>query len=431
MHAASNCSTIDSFIGVAWVSDDDRRGDDVLAGLEDAADVGQRLGRSQVARRRVTDGVRVEGEKVVDVVGGGDADRIEPGQRAGVDADLLRAVHPHADELEIGTLDRRSERPSTGIAGAPLDHAVRHEASRRIRPASVPVWWRRILTRRQVVVSPLPNSGVADDAFVGDRVGRPLGADDEDGPAGDQRRIARVALDKGSQAGQPCCTRLARLHADRREVAHGLLGRGIGHRDENVDPAGYGRPGHLGRSAAVEARHDRLVRAGQGDEVTGLGGAQSACCTMRFDGHDDRSRLQRVGVADHRRGQGSDTHLDDDHIGPTVEPGERDLFVHLAEDRGVALDHPTRHVGIARPGGVRDHDGGVGSERRRFDDRVVVRAVDDGDLGPLAGDRVDARGDRAGRYEDRRVEPEQPRHAGDGSSVVAIGRGGQAQPAQW
>ena len=55
-------------------------------------------------------------------------------------------------------------------------------------------------------------------------------------------------------------------------------------------------------------------------------------------------------------------------------------------------------------------------------DRVVVAAAHDLDLGALAGDRLDPRGDGVLGHEDPRAEAQQPSHPRDGAAVVAVGR---------
>ena len=73
-----------------------------------------------LARRRVADAVGLEREQRVGVVGRGDAHRVDPRQRARVDAVLLLAVHPHADELEVGPAGDR--RGSPAVPTPPVDH---------------------------------------------------------------------------------------------------------------------------------------------------------------------------------------------------------------------------------------------------------------------------------------------------------------------
>ena len=74
----------------------------------------------RLARRRVADAVGREREQRVGVGGRGDAERVDARQRAGVDAVLLRAVHPHADQLEVGAPGDR--RGSPACPTPPVDH---------------------------------------------------------------------------------------------------------------------------------------------------------------------------------------------------------------------------------------------------------------------------------------------------------------------
>ena len=70
--------------------------------------------------RHVDDAVGVEGEQRVDVVGGGEADRISSRQGAGIDPDLVRAVGEHADELEPGVVEDRPQGRGADDPGGPL-----------------------------------------------------------------------------------------------------------------------------------------------------------------------------------------------------------------------------------------------------------------------------------------------------------------------
>jgi hypothetical protein len=53
----------------------------------------------------VEDAVGPEGEDLVEVMGGGHPDRVEPAQLAGVDAHLVLAVDPQPDQLQPGVAD--------------------------------------------------------------------------------------------------------------------------------------------------------------------------------------------------------------------------------------------------------------------------------------------------------------------------------------
>ena len=49
------------------------------------------------------------------------AGRGQPGQLAGVAADLVRVVDVDADQLEVGVLEHAAERAGADVAGGPLD----------------------------------------------------------------------------------------------------------------------------------------------------------------------------------------------------------------------------------------------------------------------------------------------------------------------
>ena len=99
-----------------------RRGDDVLAGAQDATEVGQRLFRSRAGWSRVHDTVRVAVQNGRLVAAGAHADRRDPGQRADVLVVLARRMHPSAHQLEIRPVDDRADRE-------PPDAPVAHTAT--------------------------------------------------------------------------------------------------------------------------------------------------------------------------------------------------------------------------------------------------------------------------------------------------------------
>src|SRR5439155_23573981 len=86
---------------------------DVLAGTRDTGEVLESLGPSEVTGRRVADAVRVDGEDLLDVVGGDDARRLfESTQLRCVETALLLRVHPQPRELEVGVVDD----PAQGVS---------------------------------------------------------------------------------------------------------------------------------------------------------------------------------------------------------------------------------------------------------------------------------------------------------------------------
>ena len=76
-------------------------------------------------------------EQRVGVVGGGHAElAAEPGQLAGVDADLVGVRHPHADQLEVGPGVDAGDGVPPDVAGAPLHHSIGHARPLPHRPWS-------------------------------------------------------------------------------------------------------------------------------------------------------------------------------------------------------------------------------------------------------------------------------------------------------
>jgi hypothetical protein len=179
---------------------------------------------------------------------------------------------------------------------------------------------------------------------------------------------------EGEQAPEAGGAALARGDAVAREQGDGLAGAIVGDGAEGLDPAAEQRPGDRGRPAAVEARHRRVVRAGDLGQRAGLGGGERARGGHRFDA-DDPSAGE---AADHRGRERPDADLDRHDVRPHVD---------LRPDRGVALDHPGRHRLVAGPGGVLDHQAVGTRERCRLLDGVVVGAVDDLHPRSLARDR--------------------------------------------
>ena len=111
---------------------DERRGaDDVDAGLEDADEL-----VDVRPHRVVDDAVGPQREQRVDVVGGGDADRVDAAQLADVAADLVRRPGVAADQLEVGVGDDGPHRPLADVARRPLHHSQRHRRTPRVERIS-------------------------------------------------------------------------------------------------------------------------------------------------------------------------------------------------------------------------------------------------------------------------------------------------------
>ncbi len=92
--------------------------------------------------------------------------------------------------------------------------------------------------------------------------------------------------------------------------------------------------------------------------------------------HPPSSILGPAEVAHHRRGQRAHADLDGDKVGPGLA-APRQLVVDLAEDRRITVDHPARHLLVAGPGRVGDHQAALAGHLGRARHRVVVGAVDD------------------------------------------------------
>ena len=74
----------------------------------------------------VAETVGVEREHRVDVVARRDADGFDTAQLARIATDLVGAVRQQPDELQIGMRENAPERERAGVAGTPVDDAVRH-----------------------------------------------------------------------------------------------------------------------------------------------------------------------------------------------------------------------------------------------------------------------------------------------------------------
>ena len=115
--------------------------DDVDAGGEEPLEIVDRLEQPVVGHRGVHDAVRLEREQRVGVVRRGDAEvAVEPGQLAGVLADLGRIGDPDADELELGTGVDAGDRVPPDVAGAPLHDRIVMTAHRTGPGSGGPCW---------------------------------------------------------------------------------------------------------------------------------------------------------------------------------------------------------------------------------------------------------------------------------------------------
>ena len=167
---------------------------------------------------------------------------------------------------------------------------------------------------------------------------------------------------------------------------------------------------------------------------TGVGAPATHECqhargVLGLDRHD-RSRLRRSPhVRDGRGGERADTGRRE-HDARMRDARIRERVFDLEEDRRVALHHPARRFGVAGPRGVGDHESAIAARGRRARHRIVVRAVDDLDLGAFALDARDACRDHVVGHEDARVEPEEPRHRRDRAAVIAVGGGQQRERMQ-
>jgi len=99
---------------------------DVGAAFQERDEVGDRLGFAADAVAEVGQAVGPEVEEVGPVVGGGDADGVQPDEFAGVAAGLLGRAYEVADQLEVGTADDRLQRDRADVAGPAVHHPIRH-----------------------------------------------------------------------------------------------------------------------------------------------------------------------------------------------------------------------------------------------------------------------------------------------------------------
>ena len=108
------------------VLQEDRAGrHDVDPGPQELREVAERLHQPVVGPRGVHDAVRLEGQQRVGVVGRGDAQTAaEPGELAGVLADLVRVRDPDPDQLEVGPGVDAGDRVLADVPRAPLHDAV-------------------------------------------------------------------------------------------------------------------------------------------------------------------------------------------------------------------------------------------------------------------------------------------------------------------
>ena len=75
--------------------------------------------------RRVQHAIGIQGNNLVDVAGGDDADGVTASQDADIESVLVRGVHPGADDLHIvPVIDDRGEHFAPDRAGAPDDDAI-------------------------------------------------------------------------------------------------------------------------------------------------------------------------------------------------------------------------------------------------------------------------------------------------------------------
>ena len=96
------------------------RGDDIHAGRRDADQL------VDVVPHRVVDhAVGFERQQRVDVVGRGDAERLDPDELTDVAAGLVRRPRIAADEFEGGVGGDGLDRAFADIAGRPLDDPIR------------------------------------------------------------------------------------------------------------------------------------------------------------------------------------------------------------------------------------------------------------------------------------------------------------------
>ena len=77
----------------------------------------------------VAEAVGLQREHRIEVVRRDDADRFAAAQFPGIASDLVGAVREHAHELQIGMRDDAAECERARVAGAAVEHPVRHSGA--------------------------------------------------------------------------------------------------------------------------------------------------------------------------------------------------------------------------------------------------------------------------------------------------------------
>ena len=179
---------------------------------------------------------------------------------------------------------------------------------------------------------------------------------------------------------------------------------------------------------AVQAGHDRIVRAGEGDDLAGFHRSEHAGGAERLDTQDLRAGFVFVPaiVPNDRVGQRADAELHRHQVGFFFAP-PRELVLDLSHDRGIAFHDPARDLFVARPGSVGNDEAACARHPRCPLDRVVIGARHDLDSRALARDAVDPRLGRARRHVNPRFQSEERSHVRDGATVIAVGRGSECE----
>ena len=131
-----------------------------------------------------------------------------------------------------------------------------------------------------------------------------------------------------------------------------------------------------------------------------------------------------------RECEGPDADRHDECVGIRPWPSAGELVVDLLEDGRIALGDPSWHVGVPGPGGVADDDPRGALGRGGDPHGLVIVGVDDGDDGALGFDARDARCGGVVRHVDVRVHAEPGGGAGDRSTVIPVGGGGEREAAE-
>ena len=154
-----------------------------------------------------------------------------------------------------------------------------------------------------------------------------------------------------------------------------------------------------------------------------VGAGQQAGGGLGFHHHQPWCRaVGRAHLGRHRRRHAADAALHEDMAGRRPGP----LVHRFIGHHPVALHDVARHLGIAVPRGVGDHEPAIGlRDGGSFAHGIIVSAGDHADLRAVMGDGVDAALADAFMHENHAGGAEALRAPGDRAAVIAVGGTGE------